>query len=107
MKYIEVGKIVGTHGIKGEVKVNSETSFKDQRYQVGNILYLNYQGEMMQITINSYRPHKSHDLITFNNLKNINDVLKFVNCEIFVKEEDLPDLDEDEFYYEDYQSEGC
>ena len=101
MKYIEVGKIVGTHGIKGEVKVNSDSSFKDERYKVGNVLYLNDQDKMIKIEINSYRPHKNLDLITFNNHTNINDVLKYVNCSIYVDEADLTELEEDEFYFED------
>jgi len=101
MKYIFVGKIIGTHGIKGEVKVKSDTNFKNERYKKNNILYLDYKNEKIDIKINSHRIHKNLDLITFNDITNINDVLQYVNCDIYVDKESLSDLGENEFYYDD------
>ena len=46
MKYVLVGKIIGTHGIKGEVKVVSDSDFKEDRFQVGNVCYLKLNEEM-------------------------------------------------------------
>ena len=34
-KWFNVGKIVNTHGIKGEVRVISTTDFPEERYKVG------------------------------------------------------------------------
>ena len=62
-----VGKIVGTHGIKGELKVKSDTSFN--RFEKGNKLYID---KTQEIVINSHRQHKGMELITINNLNNIN-----------------------------------
>ena len=39
-KWFNVGKIVNTHGIRGEVRVISTTDFAEDRYQVGNALHL-------------------------------------------------------------------
>lgn len=99
MNYNLVGHIIGTHGIKGEVKVKSETSFQDERYKKGNILYLDFQNQMIEITIDSHRFHKDFDLISFNNITNINDVLKYVGCNIYVNSESLSELAENEYYY--------
>lgn len=90
-----VGKIVGTHGIKGELKVKSDTSF--DRFKKGSKLYIDKQEE---IIINSHRQHKGMELITINNLTNINDVLSYVGKELYVPH-DRSELDEEEFYYED------
>ena len=38
--YYKVGKIVNTHGIRGEVRVISTTDFTEERYQVGEQLFL-------------------------------------------------------------------
>ena len=35
MKYLEVGKIIATHGIKGEVKVALSTAFPFERFKKG------------------------------------------------------------------------
>lgn len=101
MDYLIVGKIVGTHGIKGEVKVKSETSFKEERFKKGSNLYVKENEKMKKIVINSHREHKGLDLITFNNFNNINDVLSFIGLTIYVSKNDLHELDDDEFYYDD------
>jgi len=38
-KWFNVGKIVNTHGIKGEVRVISVTDFPEERYAKGSRLY--------------------------------------------------------------------
>jgi 16S rRNA processing protein RimM len=101
MKYVLVGKIVGTHGIKGEVKVMSDSDFKDERFKIGQVLYLKDKEKVIPITIDSHRNHKGLDLITFNNLKNINDVLPYIQMEIYVDQDSLPELDIDEYYYDE------
>ena len=90
-----VGKIVGTHGIKGELKVKSDTSF--DRFKKGNVLYIEKEEK---IIINSSRVHKGLHLITINGLTNINDVLMYVNKNIYVPH-DRSELEEGEYYYED------
>ena len=96
-----VGKIVGTHGIKGELKVKSDTSFN--RFEKGNKLYID---KTQKITINSHRQHKGMELITINGLTNINDVLCFVGKELYVPH-DRDELEEGEFYYEDLIGLDC
>ena len=43
MNQVIVGKIVNTHGIKGELKVKASTDFIEERFQKGATLYLEYQ----------------------------------------------------------------
>lgn len=99
MDYIEVGKIVGTHGIKGELKVLSDSDFKSERFKKGNLLYLKINNEYIEVKISSYRPHKNLDLITINNLFDINEVLKYVNKDLYVKKDQLEKLNINEYYY--------
>lgn len=100
MKYLEVGKIVTTHGIKGEVKVSITTDTLS-RFSVGNKLYLKRGSEYIEIVIDSFRMHKNMALITFNNLKNINDVLGYVGLILYVNRDELNDLNEGQYYYDD------
>ena len=93
-EYFLVGSIVNTHGIKGEVKVKSETNL--DRFEKGNTLYLKKGNKYITITIDSHRRHKGMELITFNGITNINDVLDYKGCNLYVKHED-----EDTIYYED------
>ena len=36
MQKVYVGKVVGTHGIKGEIRIISDFQFKDKVFVVGN-----------------------------------------------------------------------
>jgi 16S rRNA processing protein RimM len=101
MKYIEIGKIVGTHGIKGELKIFSDSDFRNLRFQKGNTIYLSYEKAMMSVTISSYRTHKNYDLVTINGLLDINLVEKFIGCGVFIDKEDLGQLEEGEYYFDD------
>ena len=101
MRYLEVGEILTTHGIKGEVKVKIETSNPISRFKKGNELYLLIGNNYQKITIDTFRMHKGMALISFNNITNINDVLAYIGKKIYVDKDSLPELDEDDFYYDD------
>lgn len=101
MKLISVGIIAGTHGIKGEVKVKSDSDFRNERFKKHQKLFVKRQGEMETIIIDSHRQHKQWDLITFNQIQDINLVLDYVGCELFVNREDLPPLSKHEYYFDD------
>lgn len=101
MKYLEVGKIIATHGIKGEVKVSLSTSFPFERFSKGNTLYIENGEKYDKIVIDGFRIHKGLGLVLFNGYNNINEVLNFVGKSIYVDKETLEALEEDDFYYDD------
>lgn len=105
-KWFNVGKIVNTHGIKGEVRVISRTDFAEDRYKVGNTLHLFRENkEPIVLTIASHRVHKNFDLLTFEGYSNVNDVEPFRNGILKINESQLTDLDEGEFYF--HEIIGC
>jgi 16S rRNA processing protein RimM len=106
-KWFHVGKIVNTHGIRGEVRVISKTDFPEQRYKVGNVLYLFMPGsnKPIELTVKTHRTHKNFNLLTFEGFENINEVEKFRDGILKVPESQLGELDEDEFYY--HEVIGC
>lgn len=106
-KWFNVGKIVNTHGIRGEVRVISRTDFADERYKVGNSLFLfkDQQETPIQLTITSHRKHKNFNLLTFEGYNNVNDVVNFKEGLLKVPESYLGDLEEDEYYF--HEIIGC
>lgn len=104
IKMFNIGKIVNTHGIRGEVKVLRITDF-EERFEVGKKVYIKDGANHIPFIISTHREHKGFDLITFEGLSNINDVEKYKGEYIQIREEQLTDLDEDEFYY--YEIIGC
>lgn len=101
MDFIEIGKIVNTHGLKGELKIESWSSFDDIRYEKGNIVYLNIHDEYVPFTVATYREHKGYALVSFEGLQNINLVEKFKTHIVYIDKDSRGDLEEDEYYSDD------
>lgn len=99
--YYEVGTIIGTHALKGEVKVYATTDFPDQRFQKGAQLFLNHQQQWLPLTINSVRQHKGMYLLSFVDYQDINLVEPFLKQKLYVSEADQQELDDGEYYYHD------
>lgn len=98
MEYLYLGKIVNTHGIKGEVRILSKFKYKSKVLVKHFKVYIGK--DKKEEVINSYRPHKQFDMITLVGINNINDVLKYKGKSIYIKREDLV-LGKDEYLDED------
>ena len=98
MKYIFIGKIVNTHGIKGEVRLISNFKFKDKVFIKDMPIYIGK--DKTKEIINTYRPHKQFDMITLNGYNNINDILKYKGLPVYINNEDLI-LNNNEYLDED------
>lgn len=97
--YLNVGKIVNTHGIKGEIRVQSITENPEERYKPGSELVIEInKNERIPVTVKSHRVHKNFDLLTFENYPSINDVEKFKTKMLQINEELLPELEEGVYY---------
>jgi 16S rRNA processing protein RimM len=106
-KWFNVGKIVNTHGIKGEVRVVSKTDFAEERYKPGNslFLFLPQSKEPIELIVKTHRLHKNFDLLTFEGYENVNEVEKLRDGVLKVPEAQLGALDEGEFYF--HEIVGC
>lgn len=101
--YVNVGKIVNTHGIKGEVRVISDTDFPEERYQPeAELVWLgDSEANTLTLTVASHRQHKQFDLVKFESYPTINEAESLVGGTLNVTEADLATLDDDTFYWHD------
>ncbi len=100
MKYVSIGRIVSTHGLRGEVKFLYYNELSEGLYHYSTFL-IKQNKEWVEIKPERIRRQKGFYLIKFRGHDTIEKVNSFTNKELFVKEEDLPVLDVDEYY--DYQ----
>ncbi len=96
----QIGKIVNTQGIRGEIRVLSNSDFKDIRFAVGNKLEAKMRRESEMIEIEKHYTHKSFDIIKLKGYDNINDVLKFKNALLLGEELNDEALGEGEYFVE-------
>ncbi|MBA1352788.1 MULTISPECIES: ribosome maturation factor RimM [Staphylococcus] len=100
---VEIGKIINTHGIKGEIKVQSHSDFTDIRFQPGEIVMIERQNEpTIELKVATYRMHKGLHMLTFEGINNINDI-EHLKGEILLQERDHEEIElgEHEYYYSD------
>lgn len=98
MKYVLIGRLVNTHGLKGEVRILSSFKYKDKVFKNGMKIYIGKDKVCEKIT--GYRYHKIFDMITMEGYNDINQVLKYKGDYVFVNKEDIILL-ENEYLDED------
>lgn len=102
---IKIGKLVNTHALKGEVKIKSYTDFYEERFKKGNTIYVLFENKYVPLTVIKTRVHKDLIYANFEGYDHINKIEKFKSCDLFVKKEEIHELDEDEYYFHELL--GC
>lgn len=93
-----IGKIVNSHGVKGEVKIYPYT---DDAGKFEFFSYLLIEGKNdKKFEIESARVHKNMVLLKFKSFDNINEILEFKDKNVYVYREDIED-DSDGHYIVD------
>ena len=98
---ITVGKIIGTHGIKGQMKLKSYSGNADSLSAVRSITLKSPSGTLQEFSINSFKANSGKFIIGLQDVDDINLVQPFVGCEICLKRGQLPGLEDDEYYWSD------
>ena len=84
MNKIFLGKIVNTHGLKGEIRIISSFKYKDDVFKVNNKVYIN---DLLYV-IKSYRIHKIYDMITLVGIDNIEGATELKGLDIYIDRND-------------------
>lgn len=101
---LNVGKIINTHGLNGELKVIPTTDYIEQRFSPGSELYIMRGNQQIaQVTIESARAHQQFILVKFEQYQDINQVEQFKGLKL--KAEDAIEDEEDAYYF--HQIIGC
>ncbi|GAB6931532.1 ribosome maturation factor RimM [Paenibacillus sp. JCM 10914] len=103
---LTVGKIVNTHGIRGELKVMPHTDFAEQRFAVKSKLHVvPDKGNALQVTVETSRFHKNMYVLKFKELQNINEAEKYKGALLKIPAEMQEDLPDNEYYF--HEIIGC
>lgn len=98
--YIEVGKIVNTHGLRGDVKVivwmDSPEDFETLEH-----VYIETRSETKRLTVQRVRYQKNNIIAKFKEFDDINDVEQFKNKVLYADRDELGELPEGVHYIVD------
>ena len=100
-----VGRIARPHGLKGDVVVNPETDFVEDRFAHGATLWTRSDRGDEQLVIRSARLHGSRPVLGFEGFARIDDAERLAGLELRVPAESLHPLAAGTYYQ--HQLIGC
>ncbi len=98
---LTIGKIVGIHGVKGSVKVYSYAESHSIFDSVQKILIKDRNDDIREFRVTYSKPHKRVILMNFEGVSDCNQALKLVDSVLLFPKKDLPELDNDTWYWQD------
>lgn len=94
-----IGRIVNTHGVKGEIRIIPTTD-DIKRFEKLKTVYV-YQKELKVYEIASIRYHKAFVLLKFKGVDTLDEAELLKNATIKIDRKDSLPLQEDEYYISD------
>ncbi len=96
-----VGRIARAHGLRGQVIVNPETDFPDERFQPGAELFIERGGTVETLTVTTARFHGERPVIGIAGIGTMNAANTLAGQELRVPVDRLAALPPDTFYRHD------
>jgi len=99
--WLEIGTIVSPQGLKGELRVYSESDFPERFEQPGERWLLRpnqTEPESIELLSGRYVPGKNLYILKLAGITDINQAEKLRGCKLMVRASDRPTLDADEYH---------
>lgn len=88
---LEAGKIINTHGLRGEVKVVTWTDYPEVFEEI-EFLYVHKKTGDERLDIKNIKYQKNNIIVKFEQIKDIDEAEKYKNMVLYVDREQLPPL---------------
>jgi len=98
-----VGRVARAHGNRGQVIVNLDTDFPDERFRVGAVVMVGPAATAR--AIREVRFHQGRPIIAFEGIETMNEAEALAGAELKVPAADAGRLPEDTYYH--YELIGC
>jgi 16S rRNA processing protein RimM len=96
-----VGVVARPHGIRGQVIVNPETDFPEERFQVGHELFVRRDGRIEALRITAARIQQGRPVIALDGIGDMDTARGLAGLEFRVPADSLPALPAGTFYHHD------
>lgn len=94
-----VGRVARPHGLRGQVIVNAETDFPEERFGVGATLLVNRRGRIETLTVTTSRIQQGRPVIGLDGVADLSAAQELAGLEFRVPVETLAPLPEGTFYH--------
>ncbi len=99
-EYLEIGQIVNTNGLKGNLKVKPLTD-DITRFELLKNVYIQVGKKLIEFKIQDVKYIKNMVLLKLEGINDINEAEKYKNFYIKIKREDAVELEKDSYFIVD------
>lgn len=99
-QFFRVGRIINTHGLKGQVKVMPTTDDM-KRFEDLDEVYIEFPKKKMPVHVKQVQYFKNTVILRFEEFNDINQVMELKGKDILIDRKDAVPLEEGEFYVAD------
>ncbi len=96
MRLIEIGKVVSSVGLKGQIKVYHYTDYKERFEEMESVILDNEEYRIAGVRYNKEQP-----ILSLDGIEDRNDADMLRGKKVYIREENLRVLPEDTFYIRD------
>jgi 16S rRNA processing protein RimM len=100
-----IGRIARAHGNRGQVIVNPDTDFAEDRFRVGQVLLMGPVDRPIPRRITAARFHQGRPVVAFEGVDTMNDAEALAGAELWMPASTIPPLPAGTFYRHDLV--GC
>jgi 16S rRNA processing protein RimM len=100
-----VGRVARPHGIRGQIVVNPETDFPEDRFKVGSTLFWLREGAVEPVTVTSSRVQQGRPVIGLEGISEMTAAKALAGLELRIPVDELAKLPDGAFYHHDLV--GC
>jgi 16S rRNA processing protein RimM len=96
----ELGSIVRTHGLKGEMIWTLDVD-EPEDYAETNRIFIEIKGGLVAFEMENLNILNDRSIARLKDITHIDQAKALVGCKLFLPLDELPELDDDQFYYHD------
>jgi 16S rRNA processing protein RimM len=96
-----VGRVARPHGIRGQVIVNPETDFPEDRFRIGQVLLVGPADRPVEREINEVRFHQGRPILALAGVQTMDDAEVLAGADLWVPQAALDPLPPGTYYRHD------
>jgi 16S rRNA processing protein RimM len=100
-----IGRVARAHGIRGQVIVNPETDFAEERFRAGQVVLVGPRDRLVSRRIDAARFHQGRPVVALEGVVTMNDAEALAGADLWMPASEIPPLPAGTFYRHDLV--GC
>ena len=94
----ELGKVVKTHGLKGELSIYLDVDVPEEYEELDSLL-VEREGQLVPYFVEALNLQGQRAIVKLEDVNDITAASELVGCPLWLTLDNLPELDDDQFYY--------